>query len=113
LHKLLLQLGEPEEAAKVKIPTGKKVKQRLDKWWAELEPNCYYFEEEDDACQSPRPEPEEHWIEEPEQAEVSPLIAKYKFYTPLAYSKQDSVVAPLAGGKGMSGTIIEDTQDTR
>ena len=27
------------------------------------------------------------------------MIAKYKFYTPLAYSKQDSVLAPLAGGK--------------
>jgi len=54
LHKLLLQLKEPEEVAKVRIPTGTNVQQRLNKWWAELEPKCYYFEEQDGVCQSPR-----------------------------------------------------------
>ncbi len=37
------------------------------------------------------------------------MISKYKFYTPLGYSKQDSVLAPLAGGKLVSGTILEDS----
>ncbi len=36
------------------------------------------------------------------------MIAKYKFYTPLAYSKEDSSLAPLAGGKVVSTTIVED-----
>jgi len=36
------------------------------------------------------------------------MIAKYKFYTPLAYSKEDSVLAPLAGGKVVMNTIVED-----
>lgn len=48
LNRLLLQTKEPTEAAKVKMPTGKTVRQRLDSWWAELEPQCYYFE--DDFC---------------------------------------------------------------
>jgi len=33
---------------------------------------------------------------------------RYKFYTPLAYSKPDSQLAPLAGGKVVSSTVIED-----
>ena len=36
------------------------------------------------------------------------MIAKYKFYTPLAYSKLDSVLAPLAGGKVVLNTIVEN-----
>jgi len=35
-------------------------------------------------------------------------IVKYKFYTPLAYSKPASVLAPLAGGKVVSSTVVED-----
>jgi hypothetical protein len=35
-------------------------------------------------------------------------IFKYKFYTPLAYSKPASVLAPLAGGKVVSSTVVED-----
>jgi hypothetical protein len=31
-----------------------------------------------------------------------------KFYMPLAYSKPDSQLAPLAGGKVVSSTVIED-----
>ncbi len=73
LNRLLLQLKEPTEAAKVKMPTGKKVRQRLDSWWAELEPQ--YFE--DDVCDSPRPRTQEDWTEEPEKAEVSPWRAVY------------------------------------
>ncbi len=76
LNRLLLQLDKPEEAAKVKIPTGKKVKQQLDAWWAELEPNCYYFEE-DDICESPRVGSPCNWVEESEQAEVSPWRTVY------------------------------------
>jgi hypothetical protein len=56
LHRLLLQLKEPEEAAKIKVPTGKKVQHRLNMWWSELEPRCYYLKEEDGVCQSPRPD---------------------------------------------------------
>ena len=81
LHRLLSQLGEPEERAKVttliKIPTGKKVKQGLDKWWSELEKHCYYFEEEDGVCQSPRLQSPSTWVEESEQAEVNPWRAVY------------------------------------
>lgn len=36
------------------------------------------------------------------------MIAKYKFYTLLPYSKEDSSLAPLAGGKVVSTTIVED-----
>ena len=54
LHRLLLQLKEPEEAAKIKVPTGKKVQHRLNMWWSE--PRCYYLKEEDGVCQSPRPD---------------------------------------------------------
>ena len=36
------------------------------------------------------------------------MIAKYKFYTPLAYSKEESSLAPLAGGKVTTTTIVED-----
>ncbi len=36
------------------------------------------------------------------------MIAKYKFYSPLAYSKPDSVLPPLAGGKVMLNTIVEN-----
>ncbi|DBB01523.1 TPA: hypothetical protein ACH3X1_000175 [Trebouxia sp. C0004] len=36
------------------------------------------------------------------------MITKYKFYTPLAYSKEDFVLAPLAGGKVVMNTIVED-----
>ncbi len=36
------------------------------------------------------------------------IIAKYKFYTPLAYSKEDSSLAPLTGGKVMPSTIVEN-----
>ena len=35
------------------------------------------------------------------------MITKYKLYTPLAYSKEDSNLAPLAGGKVVLGTILE------
>lgn len=56
LHRLLLQLKEPEAAAKIKVPTGKKVQHCLNMWWSELEPRCYYLKEEDGVCQSPRPD---------------------------------------------------------
>jgi len=36
------------------------------------------------------------------------MIAKYNFYTPLAYSKEDSSLAPLTGGKVVSSTIVEN-----
>ena len=36
------------------------------------------------------------------------MIAKYKYYTLVAYTKQDSVLAPLAGGKVMLNTIVEN-----
>lgn len=36
------------------------------------------------------------------------MINKYKFYTPLAYSKEDSSMAPLAGGKVTNNTLVED-----
>ena len=36
------------------------------------------------------------------------MVAKYKFYTPLAYSKEDSSLPPLAGGKVLPSTIVED-----
>ena len=71
------EMDEPAEAAKFKIPTGKKVKQQLDKWWAELEPNCYYFEEDNDVCECPIAGSPEYWPEESEQAEVSPWRAVY------------------------------------
>ena len=35
------------------------------------------------------------------------MVAKYKFYTPLAYSKEESSLPPLTGGKVLPGTIIE------
>ncbi|KAL3145225.1 hypothetical protein ABBQ32_000972 [Trebouxia sp. C0010 RCD-2024] len=35
------------------------------------------------------------------------MVAKYKFYTPLAYSKESSSLPPLAGGKVLPGTIVE------
>lgn len=35
------------------------------------------------------------------------MVAKYKFYTPLAYSNEDSSLPPLIGGKVLPGTIIE------
>ena len=36
------------------------------------------------------------------------MVGKYKFYTPLAYSKEESSLPPLAGGKVLPSTIIED-----
>lgn len=36
------------------------------------------------------------------------LITKHKIYTPMAYSKEDSSLAPLVGGKATATTIIED-----
>ncbi len=36
------------------------------------------------------------------------MVAKYKFYTPLAYSKEESSLPPLARGKVLPGTIVED-----
>ena len=36
------------------------------------------------------------------------IFGKYKFYTPLAYSKEESSLPPLAGGKVLPGTIVED-----
>ena len=35
------------------------------------------------------------------------MVAKYKFYTPLAYSKEGSSLPPLAGGKVLPGAIVE------
>ncbi|KAL0043325.1 hypothetical protein WJX79_001581 [Trebouxia sp. C0005] len=42
LHRLLLQLGKPEEAAKVKLPSGKKVRLRLEEWWDKIEPFVFF-----------------------------------------------------------------------
>ena len=39
---------------------------------------------------------------------TSEQTSKYKFYTPLASSKEDSSLPPLAGGKVLPSTIIED-----
>lgn len=36
------------------------------------------------------------------------MVGKYRFYTPLAYSKEESSLPPLAGGKVLPGTIIEE-----
>ena len=36
------------------------------------------------------------------------MIAKYKSYTLVAYTKQDSELAPLAGGKVMLNSIVEN-----
>ncbi|DBB09109.1 TPA: hypothetical protein ACH3X3_007720 [Trebouxia sp. C0006] len=36
------------------------------------------------------------------------MVGKYKFYTPLAYSKEESSLPPLAGGKVLPSTIVED-----
>ncbi|DBA92830.1 TPA: hypothetical protein ACH3X1_003012 [Trebouxia sp. C0004] len=36
------------------------------------------------------------------------MVAKYKFYTPLAYSKEESSLPPLAEGKVLPSTIVED-----
>jgi hypothetical protein len=36
------------------------------------------------------------------------MVAKYKFYTPLAYSKEESSLPPLAGGKVLLSTIVEN-----
>lgn len=36
------------------------------------------------------------------------IVAKYKFYTPLPYSKEDSSLPPLAGGKVVASTTVED-----
>ena len=36
------------------------------------------------------------------------MVGKYKFYTPLAYSKEESSLPPLAGGKVTNTTIVED-----
>ncbi len=71
LHRLLLQLERPEEAAKVRVPIGKRVKQRLDSWWTDFEKNGYYFEGQD-VCDSPRVGSPVAWLEESQQAEVSP-----------------------------------------
>ena len=35
------------------------------------------------------------------------MVAKYKFYTPLAYSKEDSSLTPLAGGRVLLSTTVE------
>ncbi|DBA82481.1 TPA: hypothetical protein ACH3X2_000710 [Trebouxia sp. C0005] len=36
------------------------------------------------------------------------MVEKYKFYTPLAYSKEESSLPPLAGGKVLASTVVED-----
>ncbi|DBA92839.1 TPA: hypothetical protein ACH3X1_003020 [Trebouxia sp. C0004] len=36
------------------------------------------------------------------------MVGKYKFYTALAYSKEGCSLPPLAGGKVLPGTIVED-----
>ncbi|KAL0043082.1 hypothetical protein WJX79_008527 [Trebouxia sp. C0005] len=36
------------------------------------------------------------------------IVEKYKFYTPLAYGKEESSLPPLAGGKVLPSTIVED-----
>ena len=36
------------------------------------------------------------------------MVGKYNFYMPLAYSKEESSLPPLAGGKVMPSTIVED-----
>ena len=36
------------------------------------------------------------------------MVGKYKFNTPLAYSKEESSLPPLAGGKVLPSTIVED-----
>ena len=36
-HRLLVQLGRPEEARKVKLPSGKKVRLRHEEWWHRVE----------------------------------------------------------------------------
>ncbi|DBB09393.1 TPA: hypothetical protein ACH3X3_007966 [Trebouxia sp. C0006] len=36
------------------------------------------------------------------------MVGKYKFYMPLAYSKEESSLPALAGGKVMPSTIVED-----
>ncbi len=35
------------------------------------------------------------------------MVAKYKLYTALAYSKEGSSLPPLAGGKVLPGTTVE------
>lgn len=45
LHRLLLQLNRPEDAAKIRLPTGKKVRQRLDNWWRDIEDKVFFRDE--------------------------------------------------------------------
>lgn len=42
IHRLLLQMNQPTEAAKVPLPRGKKVRQQLDLWWQKIEPNVFW-----------------------------------------------------------------------
>ncbi len=42
LHRLLLQLGRPEEAAKIKLPSGKKVRLRLLEWWSAIADRVFF-----------------------------------------------------------------------
>ena len=51
------------------------MQQRLNKWWAELEPKCYYFE--DGVCHSPGSDCIGHWAQESQQVEVSAWRAVY------------------------------------
>ena len=42
LHRLLLQLGRPEEASKIKLPSGKKVRVRLEEWWSVISGKVFF-----------------------------------------------------------------------
>ncbi len=42
LQLLLLQLGRPEGAAKIKLPSGKKVKLRLEEWWSVISGKVFF-----------------------------------------------------------------------
>jgi len=42
LHRLLLQLGRPEEADNIKFPPGKKVRLRLEEWWSAIADKVFF-----------------------------------------------------------------------
>lgn len=45
LHRLLLQLNKPEEAAKIRLPRGKKVRAKLDRWWEAIADKVFFKHE--------------------------------------------------------------------